>query len=226
MSPGEAVLLVLSAAMASADAAVSAAYLLQGRAAAALSWATGAAAAERRGLDRVYTLVWLAAGAAALWELRPPPILAVPTILSFKSGADLGSRVIYASHDLSLLRRSGAGAGVLGRALGRVVALSAVPSILFLVVWWIFGQSVGAAASILMGSGLSPGLGLWALGAAFGAAFGAVRSRGERGILLGGELALVAGSALLRAAGRRGGGRGGRSPDPGGRPPNRTPTSS
>ena len=178
-----------------ANLVVSAAYLVEGFFSRVASRLVGVTLAKRTLPDRLYTAVWITAGLFGVWASGPPAITAaIGVFLAFKSGADLGSRVIYGLHDLSLLGEG----STLTRAVGNAMALAATPSVLFLMLWGMLQQWLsGSVAKIL---GLSVDLltlCFWGLGVLFGMAFGAIRCRGERGLLLGGELALVLGLGVL-----------------------------
>ena len=184
--------LLASLGMLAASGLISAAYLMQGLASSAISRAIRAPLAERRPLDRIYTITWVLAAAVGAWISRQSSVFTILAVaLAFKSGADLGSRVIYSVHDLSLLGQ----AKGLRSAVSRALALASLPSLFFLLSWWLFQQAASLAVRVFLGLRLDlVALALWLLGVAFGLAFGAARSRGEPGILLKGELALVLGS--------------------------------
>ncbi len=189
--------LLASLGMLAASGLISAAYLMQGLASSAISRAIRAPMAERRPLDRVYTLTWILAAAVAAWISRESGVFTVLAVaLAFKSGADLGSRAVYSVHDLTLLGQ----ARGLRSAVSRALALASLPSLFFLLSWWLLQQAASLAVKVLLGLRLDlVALTLWLLGVAFGLAFGAARSRGEPGILLRGELALVLGSKAREA---------------------------
>ncbi len=111
-----------------------------------------------------------------------------PIFLSFKSGADLGSRIAYGFHDMSLLE----GKSIAKRIIGIAVGIAALPSLFFLVIWKVFQGILSSLASEFLGVGVDAlTLSLWAIGLAFGLLYGILRSRSESGILLRGELAHV-----------------------------------
>ncbi len=150
--------------------------------------------ARRNGLDWLFTAVWLVVGVLSLLISKPPSIFTLFVFLAFKGGADLGAKVIFGVHDLRKFRKR----TIMGHMVFMAVLVAAVPSILFLLTWKLFYQLLLSASAGLLGVSVSRlSLYLWVGGVIFGAAFGAVRSRGEEGILLRGELALVMGSVLL-----------------------------
>ncbi len=197
MTPAELASMLASLALAGMSAVVSAAYLLQKIVSSAVSRVLRAPLAESSPLDRVYTASWVLAAAAGAWISRGSGLPAmIATALAFKSGSDLGSRLVYSIHDLSLLSRGGG----LRSAVSKALALTSVPSLLFLLTWWLTLQATSVFVTRVLGLPLNlVSLGLWVAGISFGLAFGALRSRGEEGVLLRGELALVLGSAARAA---------------------------
>ncbi len=155
--------------------------------------ALDAPVARRNWLDWVFTLAWLAVGAISLLVSSPPSVFTLFVFFAFKSGADLGAKVVYGVHDIRVMKTRRFVTGPLFVAL----MIAALPSILFLLSWKLFYHLLLNVGAGLLGASVSKAsFYLWLGGVLFGGAFGAVRSRGEKGILLRGELALVLGSSL------------------------------
>lgn len=190
------VLLFLSLALFISDMLLSLAYIMQGFASRLTSKMARVRLAQPNLMDRSYTIAWLLAGIAGIW-LVGLKISTISILYSSpsKSGADLGSRIAYGFHDMSLLE----GKSIAKRIIRKAVGIAALPSVFFLVIWKVFQRILSSLASELLGVGVDVlTLSLWIAGLAFGLLYGILRSRGESGILLRGELALVLGFKLAR----------------------------
>ena len=190
------VLLFLSLALFISDMLLSLAYVMQGFASKLTSKMARVKLAQPNLMDRLYTVTWLLVGLAGIWLVGLKiSVISISIFLSFKSGADLGSRIAYGFHDISLLD----GQSITKKIIGKAVGIAALPSVFFLVIWKVFQRILSSLASELLGVGVDVlTLSLWIAGLAFGLLYGILRSRGESGILLRGELALVLGFKLAR----------------------------
>ncbi len=172
----------------------SAAYAIQSLMSRGVVKVFGANVAKRSFLDWIYILVWVSAGVLSLYVKRPPSVLTLFIFLTFKGGADLGARAIYMVHDASLLRHKG-----LSKVIATSIVLATLPSIIFFISWGIFQQLFTSLSATILGISMNSfPYYLWAAGISFGIIFGVIRSIGEGGILLRGELFLVMGSKIIR----------------------------
>ncbi len=167
-------------------------YWIQSLMSKAVAKVTWSKLAKRNAVDWLYTLSWILVGLLALIIVRPPSLFTLFVFLAFKSGSDLGTRVVYSIHDLRLLGKL--------KPISLSLALAAAPSLLFIVAWRAFHQVLLNVSASVLGVTISDlSINLWIWGLLYGLLLGLVRSRGEEGILLRGELMLVLGGALLRA---------------------------
>jgi len=194
MQLGDLIFFLLTVVMGIVDFIPTFMYWIQSLVSKGVAKALNAPIAKRNWLDWIFTAVWVVVGAISLLVSKPPSIFTLFVFLAFKGGADLGAKVLYGIHDLRVLK-----AGTLMKgALFMAVVVAALPSILFLLTWKLFYQLLLNVSAGLLGASVSRvSFYLWVAGMIFGAVFGAVRSRGEEGILLRGELALVMGSVFL-----------------------------
>jgi hypothetical protein len=145
---------------------------------------------EKKGWEKIYTLVWLAVGLWAFWKLKDKTILgAFFGFFTFRSGANVGKLIVYSHHDAKLVEKGGEGR-VLGM-ISTVVKLSLLLEGTFLA-----GIAISyKALSITLKGGETAGhflLALWLVGLAFGIIFGLLISRNNNGILLGDSLSTLA----------------------------------
>ncbi len=168
------------------------AYLIQSLVSKAVAKVTRSKLAKRNAIDLIYTLSWILVGLLALIAVKPPSLFTLFVFLAFKSGSDLGSRIVYSVHDLKLLRRI--------KVIAISLLLAAIPSMFFIIIWRTFNQILlNVSASLLRVTVSDLSLKLWLSGLIYGLLLGTIRSKGEEGILLRGELMLVLGGALLKA---------------------------
>ena len=194
MQLGNLIFFLLTVVMGVVDFIPTVLYWFQSIVSRGVARALNAPIAGRNSLDWLFTAVWLAVGALSLLVSRPPSIFTLFVFLAFKGGADLGAKMIFGIHDLRKFR----GRTILRHMVFMAVLVAAVPSILFLLTWKLFYHLLLSVSALLLGVSVSKlSLYLWVGGVVFGAAFGAIRARGEESILLRGELALVMGSVLL-----------------------------
>ncbi len=194
MQLGDLIFFLLTVIMGVVDFIPTFLYWIQSLVSGGVARALNAPIARRNLLDWIFTVTWLAVGALSLLVSRPPSIFTLFIFLAFKGGADLGAKLLYGIHDLRMLK---SGTIVKG-ALFMAIVVAALPSILFLLTWKLFYQILLSVSAGLLGASVSRvSFYLWLAGMIFGVVFGAVRSKGEEGILLRGELALVMGSIFL-----------------------------
>ncbi len=145
---------------------------------------------EKKSWETTYTIVWLAIGLWALWELKDRTLLgAFFGFLAFRSGASVGKVIIYSHHDAKLVEKLGSGK-VLGM-ISTVTKLSLLIESLFLAAL-AFSYK---ALSVTLENGGTAGrflLALWLGGFAFGILFGLFIARNNRGILLKDSLSTLA----------------------------------
>ncbi|MDK2373326.1 MAG: hypothetical protein QI197_08125 [Candidatus Korarchaeota archaeon] len=193
MSLGELVFLLLTVVLGIVDFVPTVFYWIQSLFSRGLAKALDAPVARRNWLDWIFTLTWLAVGAISLLMSNPPSVFTLFVFLAFKSGVDLGAKLMYGVHDLKVMKTRRFVTGPLFVAL----MIAALPSILFLLSWKLFYHLLLNVSAGLLGVPVSKAsFYLWLGGVFFGGAFGVLRSRGEEGILLRGELALVLGSSI------------------------------
>ncbi len=194
MHPGNLIFFLLTLLMGVADFIPTVLYWFQSLVSRGVAKVLDAPIAKRNWLDWLFTTVWLAVGAMSLLVSRPPSIFTLFVFLAFKGGADLGAKMIFGLHDLRKLK----GRTILRHMVFMAVLVASVPSILFFLTWKLFYNFLLSVSAVLLEVSVSKlSFYLWAGGVVFGVAFGAIRSWGEEGILLRGELALVMGSVLL-----------------------------
>ncbi len=173
------------------------AYLIQSIMSKGASKLPGIKMARRNSLDMFYIVAWISVGLLSLYISQPLSIFTLFIFLTFKSGSDLGVRVSYSIHDILLLRSKGESRW-LTRLISTSIILAALPSVIFLTSWEIFQQIFTSLSAELLGIAVSElPYYLWISGTLFGVIFGAIRSRGESGVLLRGEFFLVMGSLML-----------------------------
>ncbi len=154
---------------------------------------------EKKGWERLYTLVWLAVGLWAFWKLwgwNPVRVMAaVFGFLAFRSGANVTRVLVYGLHDRKIVEEHGGGKvlGVVARATGLSLLLETVFILAF------------ALAYKALSIALKPGFGantfilyLWLSGLLFGLLFGWFIAKNNRGILLRNAIATVGFFALRK----------------------------
>ncbi len=148
---------------------------------------------EKRGWERLYTVIWLAVGLGAFitlwgWSLTRV-VAAIFGFLAFRSGANVTRTLVYGFHDRRIIEEHGGGEGILG-VMARATQLSLLLEIVFIVAF--------ALAYKVFSVAVNPGVGantfilyLWLAGLLFGAVFGWLITRNNRGILLRNIIATV-----------------------------------
>jgi hypothetical protein len=145
---------------------------------------------EKKSWEIIYTIVWLATGLWALWELKDKTLLgAFFGFFAFRSGANVGKVIIYSYHDAKLVENLGNGK-VLGM-ISTVTKLSLLFESLFLAA---LAFSYKALSVTLKGGGTVGRflLILWFGGFAFGVIFSLFIARNNRGVLLKDSLSTLA----------------------------------
>jgi hypothetical protein len=137
---------------------------------------------QKKGLERLYTPVWILIGLWAFFKLKDATLLgAVLGLLAFRSGANITRLLIYSSHDAKILKEMAEGRvlGLLEKAV-RITLLIEVAFPLAIVL----AYKALSAVTISHGSAGRFLLGLWVAGALFGVVFGYMIARDNRGLLL------------------------------------------
>jgi len=146
---------------------------------------------EKKGLARLYTIVWIAIGAWAFWQLKNISwIAALFGFLAFRSGANITKTLVYGLHDQRLIGEYTEESRALG-IVGTATKLSILLETVFVVA---FALAYKAFSVTLSPNGMSANtfiLSLWLGGLAFGLLFGWFTARNNHGILLQNAIATV-----------------------------------
>ncbi|QDA30534.1 hypothetical protein FH039_01385 [Thermococcus indicus] len=146
---------------------------------------------EKKGVERIYTLVWIAIGAWAFWKLRGTSwSAALFAVLAFRSGANITRTLVYGLHDQRIIEEYTEDSAVL-RIIGMATKLSILLETIFVVA---FALAYKAFSVTLSPNGMGANtfiLSLWLAGLAFGLLFGWFIARNNRGILLGNAITIV-----------------------------------
>ncbi|NJE11075.1 hypothetical protein [Thermococcus sp. MAR1] len=146
---------------------------------------------EKKGIERIYTLAWIAVGAWAFLKLWGASwSAAFFGFLAFRSGANITKTLIYGLHDQRIIEEYTEDSRVL-RIIGMATKLSILLETIFVVA---FALAYKAFSVTLSPSGMSVNiiiLSLWLAGLAFGLLFGWFIARNNRGILLRNAIATV-----------------------------------
>lgn len=163
-------------------------------------------------LQRGYSLSWILVGISVCLVLIVPEgslITLLPSyfilFFTFRSGANLTSRVIRGHHDQGVIRRLSDDTKTSSRLLSKIVVTSVVlgliMSILFVSVWAVIYVLFSASIRMAFELGFNIySLIVWLSGLGFGIIYGAVLSRGAPFLLLRDEIAIV---SLLSLRGAR-----------------------
>ena len=147
---------------------------------------------EKKGLERLFTLVWVPIGIWAflrLWNWSVSGIAgAVFGFLAFRSGANLTRTLVYSIHDRKILEEHGEGRllSVIGKATGLSVLLEGTFAFSFALAYKLLSATItpGRSANQFI-------LLLWLGGLAFGLFFGWFIARNNKGILLRNAILVV-----------------------------------
>ncbi|ASJ10239.1 hypothetical protein A3L12_02490 [Thermococcus sp. P6] len=149
---------------------------------------------EKKGLERIYKLTWLIIGTWAflrLWNWSLSGVTAsLFGFLAFRGGAGITKLLVYGLHDHRVIReytREGRALGVIGRATEMALLVETIFVVAFALAYRTLSVTLGSSG---MGANRFI-LYLWIGGLVFGAAFGWLVARNNRGILLGNEIAVV-----------------------------------
>ncbi len=147
---------------------------------------------EKKGLERLFTLVWVPIGIWAflrLWSWSVSGIAgAVFGFLAFRSGANLTRTLVYSIHDRKIIEEHGEGRvlSIVGKATGLSLLLEAIFIFSFALAYKLLSATItpGRSANQLI-------LLLWMGGLAFGLFFGWFMTRNNRGILMRNAIVVV-----------------------------------
>ena len=146
---------------------------------------------EKKGIERAFTVAWLAVGAFALLRLRGAGIAAsLFGFLAFRSGANITRTLFYGLHDQRIIEEYTEDSRLLGM-VGTATKLSILLETVFVVA---FALAYKALSVTMRPNGMSANtfiISLWLAGLAFGALFGWFIARDNRGILLQNAIAVV-----------------------------------
>ncbi len=143
---------------------------------------------EKKRYEPLFTVIWVMVGVYAARQLENTnPLVLILTFLTFRNGANITRKFIYGLHDMALVKEHA------GRSLmGRAVRLGILTEVLFLLIWAVSYRVITIGIRVLSGTGFSVFiLCLWIAGALFGAVFGMLIARNNRGILLRDEILTV-----------------------------------
>ena len=147
---------------------------------------------EKKGWERLFTLVWLPIGLWAffkLWGWSVSGVIgALFGFLAFRSGANLTRSLVYSIHDRKIVEEHGEGRllSVIGKATGLSVLLEGTFAFSFALAYKLLSATItpGRSANQFI-------LLLWLGGLAFGLVFGWFIARNNRGILLRNAILVV-----------------------------------
>ncbi|NJE05611.1 hypothetical protein E3E36_05520 [Thermococcus sp. M36] len=149
---------------------------------------------EKRGWERLFTLLWLAIGAWAVLKLWNWSLVGLTAslfgFLAFRSGANITRTLVYGLHDQRIIEEHTDDSAVLG-IIGMATKLSILLETIFVVA---FALAYKALSVTLSPNGMSANtiiLSLWLAGLAFGLLFGWFIARNNCGILLRNAIATV-----------------------------------
>jgi len=146
---------------------------------------------EKKSIERLYTLVWIAVGIWAFWKLWGASwTAALFGFLAFRSGANITKTLIYGLHDQKIVEEYTEESTLLG-IVGMATKLSLLLETIFIVA---FALAYKAFSVTLSPNGMSANifiLSLWLSGLLFGLAFGWFIARNNKGILLRNAIATV-----------------------------------
>ena len=147
---------------------------------------------EKKGWERLFTLVWLPIGLWAffkLWSWSVSGVIgAIFGFLAFRSGANLTRSLVYSIHDRKIVEEHGEGRllSVIGKATGLSVLLEGTFAFSFALAYKLLSATItpGRSANQFI-------LLLWLGGLAFGLFFGWFIAMNNRGILLRNAILVV-----------------------------------
>ena len=149
---------------------------------------------EKKGWERLYTVVWLAVGLWAfvnLWGWSLARITAaIFGFLAFRSGANITRTLVYSLHDRKIIAEHTSESRVL-ETIGKATRISLLLESVFVLSFALVYKTLSVA---LNPSGRSASvfiLYLWLAGLAFGLLFGWFIARNNRGVLMRNAVAVV-----------------------------------
>ena len=156
---------------------------------------------EKKGWERLYTLIWLAVGLWAFWKLwgwsLTRVVAAVFGFLAFRSGANITRTLVYSLHDRKIIEEY-TGDSRLLRIVGRATELSLLLESLFVVSFALLYKTLSVTFNPGGRSASAFILYLWLAGLLFGLLFGWFIARNNRGILMRNAIATVGFFALRK----------------------------
>ncbi len=145
---------------------------------------------EKKGLERIFTPIWILIGLWASFKVRWDILAMLFAFLAFRSGANVARALVYSVHDGKVLERYTGDSRVLS-LIGKAARASLLLEGVFVLA---FGLAYKAISVTARPGGLSRGpfiIELWLAGLGFGAFFGWLIARNNRGILLENQIAVV-----------------------------------
>jgi len=145
---------------------------------------------EKKHLERLFTPVWIAVGLVGAWKTRWDILAMIFAFLAFRSGANVSRTLIYSIHDGRLVEEYTRDSRILG-IIGKATRISLLLEGMFVVALVVSYKTLSTATTA---SGRPTTLfitGLWLLGLVFGAVFGWLIARNNRGILLENQISIV-----------------------------------
>ena len=156
---------------------------------------------EKKGWERLYTIIWLAVGLWAFWKLWGWSLTRVAAavfgFLAFRSGANITRTLIYSLHDRKIIEGYTGESKALG-VIGRATRLSLLLESLFVVSFALLYKTLSVTLNPGGRSASAFILYLWLAGLLFGLLFGWFMARNNRGILMRNAIATVGFFALRK----------------------------
>ena len=156
---------------------------------------------EKKGWERLYTLVWLPIGLWAFYKLwgwsLTRATAAVFGFFAFRSGANVARTLVYSLHDRKIIEEYAGESRTLG-TIGRATRLSLLVEGLFVVSFALLYKTLSVTLNPGGRSASAFILYLWLAGLLFGLLFGWLIARNNRGILMRNAIATVGFFALRK----------------------------
>jgi len=145
---------------------------------------------EKKGLERLFTPIWMLIGLWASLKVRWDLLAMLFAFFAFRSGVNVSRTLVYSVHDGKILEEYTGDSRVLS-LIGKAAKASLLLEGVFVLA---FGLAYKAISVTARPGELSRGpfiLELWLAGLGFGAFFGWLIARNNRGILLENQIAVV-----------------------------------
>ncbi|WP_457741333.1 hypothetical protein [Thermococcus sp.] len=145
---------------------------------------------EKKILERFFTPIWILVGLWGVWKTRWDILAMVFAFLAFRSGANVSRTLVYSIHDGKLVEEYTRDSKILG-IVGKATRISLLLEGIFVIALALAYKTLSAATNP---SGSSSSLflvELWTSGLIFGAIFGWLIAKNNRGILLENQIAIV-----------------------------------